>query len=165
MNNTQLLILVLVILAVLMVCYNRQSSEGYGVPLGQLAPYRKQYGQCLDQCNREDPGRRLLPQTNVNCDLYCNSVLTDAAERGIPPSSFQFSDSTSQCKKSCADPSATENEKRKCISMCFGRNEVSKWCKELWCPYSTLPEGECIKQCTLTNLANTDQVAWTWGVR
>nr|QBK86350.1 MAG: hypothetical protein LCMAC102_01450 [Marseillevirus LCMAC102] len=157
------LITVVLILGFLFII-SKKKSEGYGTPLGQLAPYVEQLNECINECDREDPNRRLLATGNWNCGKYCESIITDLAQKGVSPSSpfLRVRNSMTDCEKQCSGFGATHNEKRKCISMCFGRKEVGKWCKELWCPYSVEDDDECMRDCIATNSTNANQVAWTW---
>jgi len=155
---------VLLIIIILIVCVCRASKkESYGTPLGQLAPYRAFYNECINQCERQDPNRRFLAPGNINCGIYCESVMTDLAQRGVPPESLSFSNSMTDCEKQCAH-GKTKNERDNCKSVCFGQNEVAKWCKELYCPYSMFPHDDCMDQCIAVNTTNNNQVAWTWQI-
>ena len=140
------------------------STEGYGTVLGQLAPYAEQLNECFNECNRSDPNTRLLAQGNINCGVYCESIFTEMAQNGTPPSEYPINNNMTLCEKQCDVDGASENEKRKCLSMCYGHNEVAQWCKELWCPYSLFDEETCMKHCTATWNTNNNQVAWKWGM-
>lgn len=143
------------------------TQEGYGTPLGQLAPYAEHLNECINECNRSDPSRRMLSQSNINCGIYCEAVVTGMAQKGISPESIPINNNFTKCEKQCDTTLpdgklSTPGEKRKCISKCHGQNDVAQWCKELWCPYSTLPEHECMKQCFRTHTTNNNQISWSW---
>ena len=139
-------------------------TEGYGSVLGQLAPYAEQMNQCLNECNRSDPNNRLTAQANINCGKYCESVIGEMANRGIPPSTYPIHNNMVECEKQCSAPGSTHNEQRKCISMCHGQREVAQWCKELWCPYSLWGEGDCMDQCIALWNTNNNNNSWTWDM-
>lgn len=158
-----------IILVVLIVVVVKKKREGYGTVLGQLAPYQKHLSECINQCNREDPNRRLLAGSNINCGVYCESVVTEMAQRGIPPESIEIVNEESVCKKQCSGnlPSGrtpTKQERDKCESMCQGQQNVAKYCSELWCPYSVFPRDECMKMCFDTATTNNNQVSWKWDM-
>jgi hypothetical protein len=158
-------IILIIAIVVVIIAYIHKGREKYGTPLGQLAPYRKFIAECVNECNREDPNKRLLASGNWNCGKYCESMATELSRQGIPPSSIKIHNSLEHCQKQCEDPSKSKYEIQNCKSMCFGQNEVAKWCKELYCPYSLLDEGECMRQCFAVNTTNNNQLAWTWGSR
>jgi len=160
--NSVLVLGAIMIVILIIMCKNKSSSEHYGTPLGQLAPYVSQMNECINECNREDPSRRFSSPGNFNCGVYCESIFTNLAQHGYPASKLHYSNSMKKCEKQCDDPYATKNEKRKCIGVCTGQNEVAKWCKELWCPYSTFDNDDCMKQCVATNTTNNNQVSWNW---
>lgn len=138
-------------------------KESYGTPLGQLAPYNALINECIDECNREDPNRRLGEAGNWNCGVYCESMATSLANAGIPPESLSYSNSMTKCEKQC-EKGKTKLERRKCKSMCFGQNEVAKWCKELYCPYSLFPHDDCMQQCISVHNTNNNQTGWSWQI-
>lgn len=163
-----LVILVILILGI-MWSSDGATSENYGSVLGQLAPYQKQLNMCLNQCNRSDPNKRLLAQANINCGRYCEYIMTEMAQNGIPPETLPITDNLKICQAQCNIPlesgrKPTESEKRKCVSMCYGQRQVSQWCKELWCPYSLDDEDSCMNHCFATQNVNNNQVAWKWDM-
>ena len=145
-------------------CTSVDYTENYGSVLGQLAPYQEQLNECVSQCEKTDPNTRLLPQANINCGRYCEFVMTEFANKGTHPASIPINNTTKKCEKQCNVIGSTENEQRKCVSMCEGRNEIAKWCKELWCPYSLFDEDKCMNWCTSTGNINNNQVSWEWAM-
>ena len=169
MENQWILLLVvfgIIIISLSMGCCGNSPSSGsgekYGGVLGQLADYQPELNECLNRCSRNDPSDRLSAHSNFNCSAYCNSVMTDKARRGVPPRKT-IPNNLEKCTRQCNTPKASENEKRKCISMCYGQNEVADWCKSLWCPYSLDYDDVCMKRCTSTWNTNNNQVSWKWG--
>ena len=164
---TDLTLIVLVIIGVMLVllvprCLST-SQENYGTVLGQLAPYREQINECVKQCERSDPLNRLLPQGNVNCGVYCESLMTEMANRGFAPDTYPIETNLSRCEKQCVgNEHTTHEEKRKCISVCHGQREVGQWCKETLCPYSRWPEEKCMEICIATNNVNNINGSWVW---
>jgi hypothetical protein len=162
MNNPLLIFVVIVAFILIFLClWPHNKSENFGQVLGALAPYREQIGECIAECDREDPSRRLLAPGNWNCGTYCESVFTKLAEKGVDPKLIKIKNSFTTCEKQCEN-APSENSRRKCISMCFGQNEVAKWCKELWCPYTDIDNSECMRDCVRINTTNNNQLAWTW---
>lgn len=127
--------------------------------LGALAPYRKKLATCLKECNRQNPDARLLQSGNFNCSLYCESVLTDMARRGVPPEHVKIDTSSKVCQNQCSSPHKIEEDK--CISTCECHHNVLKWCDNQ-CLYSTLNKEDCMKQCSDVYLTNCNQVSWDW---
>ena len=146
--------------------------EGYGQVLGSLAPYRSLINECINECNREDPDRRLQESGNWNCGVYCESAFSEFARKGIPPENLGFENTQTLCERQCSDAtdhtltgnaSIDHNSKRKCISVCSGQNEVAEWCKEMWCPYQDDESNEvCMKGCMLNFNTNNNQNSWNW---
>lgn len=158
--------LIIIISIVVYTLINRNENDGeekYGSVLGQLADYQLELNECLNRCTRSDPSDRFLPMGNLYCDMYCNTTITEKANRGIPPKKSIASNNIVKCRKQCDVSGATPEEKRKCLSMCYGHNEVADWCKSLWCPYSLHDNDKCMKRCTSTWNANNNQVSWKWG--
>lgn len=148
-------VFVILVVAVLLLC-----GKPEGFILGSAAPYKTQYNECLNQCVRSDPNKRFLSQANVNCGRYCDSVISDMARLGVPPSDTNISNSMTKCEKQCGGDTP---EQRKCLKMCYGQNEVAQWCKELWCPYSLSPNDKCMRRCFSTWTANNNQFSgWKW---
>jgi len=164
MNNILIILLVLTLLIGVLYLNKR---EKYGNVLGAAAPYEKILEQCLSNCDREDPDQRLQEHGNWPCSEYCHSMVTELARRGVDPSTISMGETTPKsCKEQCTSdsPLITNEDKRKCESVCQGEYEVAKWCKALWCPYrpNNQPEDECMKECILTKTTNNNQVSWTW---
>jgi len=143
----------------------RKQVEPFGQILGAAGPYQKQYVQCLNECQKEDPNDR-LGHNNLTCGYYCDAVITEMSNQGIPPKDVELDDNLLQCSQECAKHSTYDTTRRdyqKCVSGCYGAKEVSQWCKELWCPYSRFPQDLCMNMCTSSNGANNNQNAWKWG--
>ena len=163
------LIFVVIVIAVLVIalCLHNHNYktpiESYGSVMGQLAPYAEQMNQCINECNRSDPNNRLTEQSNIHCGMYCESIITDMANRGIPPNAYPIRNNMTVCEKQCSG-GKTHDERRKCLSMCHGQREVAQWCKELWCPYSLWPKDECLSQCIALWNSNNNQNSWTWDM-
>lgn len=157
------LVVVCVAMLVLLVVWNRRKSEKFGI-LGAAAPYQAQLSQCITQCNRSDPNNRLMPQNNLYCEDYCNDVVSSFAESGIPAKNIPISDNYTLCESQCNTPDSTPEQRKKCISMCYGQNQVAQWCKELWCPYSLWDDDQCMDLCFRTWNTNNNQVSWEWAM-
>lgn len=161
------LLVIIILIAVLVLAYfwtkRDKSYEKFGTVMGQLAPYREQLAHCVTECNRSDPSNRLLPQANINCGRYCEAIISEMANRGIPPERYPISNNMTICEKQCDNKNATYREKRKCINACHGQREVAQWCKELWCPYSLKNSKDCMKSCFATQNINNSDNSWTWG--
>lgn len=169
MKNQQVWVFVFIIIIIVGIsigyCNNslsQETEERYGSVLGQLADYQVELNECLNRCTRSDPSDRLLSTGDLYCDMYCNSVITEKANRGIPPKKSIASNNMVKCRKQCDEPGTTPEEKRKCLSMCYGHNEVADWCKTLWCPYSLNDNDKCMKWCTSTWNTNNNQLSWKW---
>ena len=170
MKNQWILVLVvigIIVAAMTMGCCGKsspsQGSERFGNVLGQLGPYQVELNECLKRCTRTDPSDRLLPMGNMYCSMYCDTIMTEKAKRGIPPRDFIVTNNLDKCQRQCNKPDTSPQEKRTCISTCYGHNEVVDWCKSLWCPYSLDNQDRCMKHCTSTWNTNNNQVAWKWG--
>lgn len=158
-----LLFIVLAIIAMIIIFVTtiRNKKEPFAQVLGALAPYQTELAHCISDCEREDPNRRLQADGNWSCDRYCYSKFTDFAREKKKMTSFEPEYNTEQkCELQCRSGDKTADNK--CKSMCHCVNEVAKWCKELWCPYTHVDTSECMKQCIATNLTNCNQVSWTW---
>ena len=163
----KLLLITIFLAAIAVICILRKRSyEGFGQVLGAAGPYAPQYVQCLNECNREDPGDRLSGANNLTCGYYCDAVISKIVEQNPPPHRVKLQNNLIECENECnklAKPGDTHNDIRKCISTCYGAKEVSQWCEELWCPYSTFPHELCMNMCTSSKSTNNNQNAWTWG--
>ena len=171
MKNIYIVCIIIVVLIIVLYIYNSSTKkEGYGTVMGSVAPYQDSTTRCYDTCDREDPNDRLLPQANILCGMKCDGNATILNENNIPPNEVKHNDVSSvpinldKCQNMCSG-SGTDNEREKCISVCYGNMEVAEWCDTLWCPYSTLPHEECMGLCIATNSVKNSQVAWTWGKR
>lgn len=160
-----LIIAVVVVTVCVILCVMRLENEKYGTVLGALGPYQELIAECMNQCNRTDPSRRLLSQGDWNCGAYCVSVYTEFARQGVPPETLKVNTSMSDCEKQCSrgEYATNPSAKRKCVSVCTGQNEVAKWCKELQCPYTIGDKNECMFDCVRTNTTNNNQVSWNWS--
>lgn len=65
-------------------CVPKGSRENFKV-LGALGNQKETYYQCLSECERSDPGKRLTPSDgSQSCMSYCDSIITDLTRRGGP---------------------------------------------------------------------------------
>jgi hypothetical protein len=157
--------IIILILSLFFIFYAlSQNKESFGTPIGSLAPYREHITECINQCNKSDSTKRLLKSPNMYCDRFCQSVFTDISRLGIPPSKIPLKTDLSICEKNCENIK-NENIKRNCISTCHGQREALEYCKKIQCPYSTLPEYECMEQCFLLTNLNNNSVSWNWGLK
>ena len=161
MKQTTLICIIIGIL-LLIFLLSRSSTERYGTVLGAAGNYGQGLVNCLNDCEREDPDKRLQGQSNFNCSIYCDYVISDMAQKGIPPEEFPVHNNLKKCEIQCSAPNATETEFRKCVSVCYGQREALQYCKELQCPYSLDDENTCLKQCASTQGINSNQVSWNW---
>lgn len=141
----------------------KRKSEDFGL-LGAAAPYQAQLSQCITQCNRSDPGNRFMSQNNLFCEDYCNDIISKFSESGINPKSIPLKDNYTICEEQCNVEGSTPDEKKKCVSMCYGQNNIAQWCKELWCPYSLWDGDKCMDMCFRTWNTNNNQVSWEWAM-
>jgi len=163
MKGIWVLIILLIIGYLICNCKNK-NRQNFQI-LAAAGPYQAQYVQCLNECQKEDPGDR-LGVNNLTCGAYCDSVITELIENGIPPEDVPIKNNLTECEQECnekAFPDSTKEDIRKCISSCHGAKEVSQYCAELWCPYSRFPHDLCMNMCTSSNGANNNQNAWNWG--
>ncbi len=174
MNGSTLVLIVVIILTLLVVlgCLNN-GKESFGQVMGALGQYQKPMYECISECERQDPSRRLLKNSNWNCGEYCASIFTEIARQGIPPESLKIRNTETDCEKQCSDYSElpsplgrwftpTYDDKRKCISMCQCEEEVAKFCKEQNCPWTSVDEDVCMEDCIATQMVNCNQVSWNW---
>lgn len=155
-------IIILSLILIFFVIYHRQNKEGYGTVLGSAANYQEQLVNCLNQCEKEDPDKRLLPQANLNCAAYCDYIISDMAEKGIPPSEFPLINfSLNDCENKCSKGSYSE--RRACLGLCYSEHEIAQWCKEIQCPYSYYDEDDCMKMCISTKQVDNNQMRWNWS--
>jgi len=160
MKEKEFVIVIVLFLTLIVVStYMYYKTEKFNI-LGALAPYKKQLVQCIRECNREDPDTRLLQSGNFNCSVYCESVLTDMARRGVPPENVKILTTSDKCEKQCSGKYPNV-EKNKCIGVCKCHNNVYKWCNNQ-CRYSTSPKHECMKDCGDVYLTNCNQTSWDW---
>lgn len=134
--------------------------------LGAAANYEKQYNQCLLSCSREDPSNAFSSPNNLMCGVYCDYVISEIINKGIPQNKLPLTNLHDKCETECTTnipPGATHSDIRNCISVCYGAKRVSEYCEEIWCPYSGFDNKICMNQCTSTWGANNNQNAWTWG--
>lgn len=179
MKNAGLAVLVVVIVVAIWLLLRRGAKQGGGEKwsvLGEMAPYRKQFGQCIDQCNRWDPSTSLFSGSNTNCGVYCESVFSQLARTGIPPEIVPRQRTyTEKCKRQCSDgmkklptwlkdeilhvadaagaPAVVDNRKAlfksmedKCVDTCVGHHNVVEWCKKTQCPYAIV-DDKAIPSC------------------
>lgn len=158
-----MLFLVLIIAIVIVVIFLlRSQKEGFGNVIGAAAPYQELLVNCLNQCDEEDPSNRLLPQANITCDAYCDFIVSDMAKKGIPPEDFKLVNfSLNDCETRCA--SSNNDERMKCLGLCYSEHEVAKWCKEMQCPFSNFDEDDCMKMCVSSKNADNINMRWNWS--
>lgn len=156
----KLIIILLIILLLFLILV--KPKEGYGAVNGAAAPYQEQLVNCLNQCEKEDPDKRLLTQSNLNCAAYCDFIISDMAEKGVPPEDFPLVNfSLDSCEKRCSK--GTYSERRQCLGLCYSDHEIAQWCKEMQCPYSTFPEDECMSMCVSSKRLDTNNMRWNWS--
>jgi len=166
--NTRKYIIIFSVVAVIVVCLisKRYKKESYGTVLGQLANYNSQINNCLNECEKSDPGDRFLAQGNINCGEMCNDIFTNYAEIPIKSENTQFTKSTTdKCWDVCRKNSTSEtthDELKICVSQCVGGESVKEWCDRLWCPYSKLDPKVCSELCQASKSTNNNQNNWVW---
>jgi len=154
------LVIVIVVIIVVLLIFQKP-KEGFGNVLGAVGPYQELLVNCLNQCDEEDPSNRLLPQTNVTCNAYCDFIVSDMAKKGIPPSDFKLVNfSLNDCEAKCA--TSNDAERMKCLGLCYSEHDVAKWCKEMECPYSNFDEDTCMKMCISSKNADNVNTRWNW---
>jgi len=166
MKGNWVLVMLMVALLFCICVYNKKDTNRQNFQLlGAAGPYQAQYVQCINECQREDPGDR-LGVNNLTCGYYCDAVITKFIEKGIPPENIPLKDNLIECKEECKNISfegATKEDIRKCVSTCYGAKEVNQWCREEKCPYSTFPQDLCLNMCTSEYGSNNNQNSWKWG--
>ena len=96
------------------------------------------------------------------CNTYCDFIVTDMQQRGIPPEDFNLINfSLDTCELKCN--TSTDSEKNACLGLCYSEREVAKWCKEMECPYSLFDDDDCMKMCTSSKNTNNTNMRWNWS--
>jgi len=158
-----LILLLLVGIIVLTFCVT--GKEKFQI-LGSAGPYHAQYVECLNACGREDPSNSFSSPNNLMCGVYCDYVISNLADNGVPPELVPVTTRQTTCEDAClasAPKGASHTSVRNCISQCYSQKQVATWCAEMWCPYSTFPEDMCMNMCTSSNGANSNSNGWKWG--
>lgn len=179
------LVSVAIVLAIAYSTSQPSSPEGLTI-LGALAPYQAHLTECIDQCNRSDPGKRLFSGSNTDCSVYCQAVFTEFARSGIDPKEIPITTHQSECETICdtgmkelpeyiagrIDGKLATDMRRDCIGVCTGHRNIAEWCKKIQCPYSAdyLDDNNknvpgCMEQCVTSMSANNNQTRWVWGLR
>lgn len=162
MNFLFIVVTVVLVLLIIYITKNRCNNENFNL-LGELAPYQKQLYVCLDECNRSKPTDHLANQGNMNCSMYCYSMIGEMARKGIPPDRMPpMRTSESECKRKCDLPGYSHRARQQCIDSCFGETEVAKYCKEQLCPYTDKNHRVCMRDCILNNSVNNVSNSFTW---
>jgi hypothetical protein len=164
MNET-LIVLILVVAAVaIFMFYPRNKREGYGFVMGALGQYKQLYYRCISECEREDKSNILGNGANINCDTYCNSKVTEMARRGGPSDPYhphteppKVKLTVDECYEQCGEGKIA----RGCRSKCACEKEVDEKCRQE-CMHSIMPEGMCMDICSKTLKANCSSLSWTW---
>lgn len=141
------------------------TNENYATVTGGKGYFQKQYNQCINQCNRSDPSKRLQSTGNINCGFYCDSVIDRIARSGIESENIPIDNNIINCEIECSDPKFNHNQQRKCVSVCTGQKEIKDWCEKIECPYSKFDKDTCLKMCFLNKLPNNIHNSWNWGLR
>lgn len=174
MQSQIILIVLLIIVVFIVVSTATKSQENFAQVLGALGPYKKELAECISECERQDPNKRMQSNGNINCDKRCYSIIsTIARSNKNRENSKIYADyvnpigdkgdnktETEECEEICSIAPATHTSYRKCVSMCKCQKEVQSWCSRLWCPYSN--DKDCMSNCMRVNLSNCNQVSWNW---
>ncbi|MDB4769571.1 hypothetical protein OAG24_01260 [bacterium] len=174
-SNTTLCVCIIIIFIIIFVLttWNSPQKDNFAQVLGALGPYKHELAECISECEKQDPNRRLQANGNIGCDKRCYSILSQKARSEDPQERVvSLSDinpigdggdnitENIECEELCSSVPATHASYRKCISMCKCQKEVQSWCSRLWCPYSD--SKNCMNDCMKTNLSKCNQVSWTW---
>lgn len=163
----RVIVFIFVIILIVCIVYHSTKKENFGQVTGALYPYRKELAQCFDECDRQDPTKRLTGP-NMFCGLYCQNKFTEKSKRGIPPGEGERMPIIERCRKQCSDAIGETGDCtnrdlliNKCVGVCACKQQAVDRCWYDMCPYTTNKE-KCMKECVDITLPNCDQVSWTW---
>jgi hypothetical protein len=152
-----LLIIIIIIVISSTGSTSTNNAEGFADVLGQLGPYKEELNDCLNNVMKDDPTSS-LKYPNLFGSMYCNSMLTEKARRGIPPNKYPNSN-INICREQCEIPGMSYNKKRKCIIDCHNFREVADKCSVEVCPYTKMDPKVCMKDCISKWSVNSN---WSW---
>ncbi len=147
----------IILLTIFALLVTSARKERFGTVLGAAGPYAAHYNKCINSCNKADPNNRFLASGNINCGNYCSELIEEFVRDGIDPDSISLE---SECDLKCKN--YTGSDEIYCKDKCHGDTQIAQWCKELWCPYSKMPEDQCMGQCIAVNGVRNNQNSWTW---
>lgn len=147
------------LLLLLLIVWMKQppkDRENYDV-IGALAPNKKAYVRCIQECERQDPSGRLGPG-NPRCVHKCELLFGKAAQKSlkvIPPKN-----NIEICRDKCSHPNKEMEDK--CVNVCSCHREVVDYCDRILCPHST-NKDECMKGCVAREIVNCSGMSgWNW---
>lgn len=167
--KSSIIVLIIVLTLLIFLVYSLKppsQTEDFGQLTGALYPYRKQLSQCLDDCAREDPAKRLTGP-NLFCWMGCQSKFTNMSKNGIPPEEADkptiIDRCRTQCQNSLGPTDNCTNDRlmvNKCIGNCACKHQVVDKC---WndCQYTT-NRDKCMKDCVDIGTVRCNQFSWTW---
>lgn len=147
MKSLYILIIIFIVIVSLFLC--KKTKEPYVKLFGTLSPYTKDYGDCINYCEKGDP-----KFTNTTeCAEMCNNKIYELSEgeRVITSKS-----NLEYCEDSCENVSTvdtTPGQKKDCVRRCNSQREAIEWCLRRECPYSD--DKECIGKCLSKTIVNS----------
>lgn len=143
--------------------FQTEKKEEFKV-LGSLASQKKMYYQCLSDCERDDPTKRLSPtKGSMMCQEYCDSTITDIARRGgasYPNDIFVEEAPIKTSMDKAYEKCGSGVKASKCRSDSFTASEIDEKCRQN-CAFSTLQPKECMESCTQVLDVNKN-LGWNW---
>jgi hypothetical protein len=179
MNGIYIFIIILIIVLILLYSKKNGFGENFKV-LGALGPYKKDYAQCLRNCETDDP-TLYLSNDKLTCGEFCDSLFTQLSRENaqdIQEKGHEFMKSNKLCGKPYYNQHDTCNQSKPamlfndkdyckdkcgedldCNRRCVCKFEVMKSCAEN-CKYSSLPTDQCMEYCALRTSLNCQSGAW-----
>jgi hypothetical protein len=135
---------------------DHKTKENYGFVMGAMGTRKSEYYNCISDCEREDPSKKLGPtHGNLFCAEYCDSKITDEILNNNKK--FIVASYMDSCTAACGG----DKSGNFCRDRCFCEHEVVEKCKQE-CAYSTSSTEYCMQECQKSKLPNCSTLAWNF---